>query len=157
MSDEREIESLYQELLSCWNRRDARDFAALVTKEATLVGFDGSTHSGRAAVETDLTKIFAAHQTPAFVGKIKTVRLLTTDVAVLTAVAGLVPAGSTDINVALNSVQTLVAAKQNGQWRIAVFQNTPAAFHGRPELCEKLTEELRQELKIQTAAKAEST
>lgn len=26
------------------------------------------------------------------------------------------------------------------------FQNTPAAFHGRPELADKLTEELRAEL-----------
>jgi len=27
---------------------------------------------------------------------------------------------------------------------IALFQNTPAQFHGRPELAQQLTEELRQ-------------
>ena len=29
-------------------------------------------------------------------------------------------------------------------WRIALYQNTPAQFHGRPELSRALTEELRQ-------------
>jgi len=28
-------------------------------------------------------------------------------------------------------------------WRIALFQNTPAAFHGRPEAAKKLSAELR--------------
>jgi hypothetical protein len=59
-------------------------------------------------------------------------------------VSGIVSAGQTDLNPAANSIQTLVAAKQAGQWRIAVYQNTPAAFHGRPELAEALTQELRQ-------------
>jgi hypothetical protein len=30
------------------------------------------------------------------------------------------------------------------KWRIALFQNTPAQFHGRPELVQQLTEQLRQ-------------
>jgi hypothetical protein len=29
-------------------------------------------------------------------------------------------------------------------WKIALFQNTPAAFHGRPEESAKLTEELKE-------------
>jgi hypothetical protein len=31
----------------------------------------------------------------------------------------------------------------DGQWRVALYQNTPAAFHGRPDLSEALTAELR--------------
>jgi len=41
----------------------------------------------------------------------------------------------------------LIAQKNSDEFSIAVFQNTPAAFHGRPELSEKLTEELRRALK----------
>ena len=62
----------------------------------------------------------------------------------LRAVAGMVPAGQDDLLPALNAVQSLVAVQREGQWRIALFQNTPAAFHGRPEAVEALTEELRQ-------------
>ncbi len=38
---------------------------------------------------------------------------------------------------------TLVAVKSDGKWRILLFQNTPAQFHGRPELVQQMTEELR--------------
>jgi hypothetical protein len=58
----------------------------------------------------------------------------------------LVPRGQSDINPATNAIQTLTAVKQQGKWRIAVFQNTPAAFHGRPDLSQQLTEELRNAL-----------
>ena len=61
------------------------------------------------------------------------------------AVAGMVPPGKADIDPALNAVQSLVAAKApNDEWRIALFQTTPAQFHGRPELVQQLTDELRQ-------------
>ena len=30
------------------------------------------------------------------------------------------------------------------QWQIAVFQNTPAQFYGRPELVRNMTDKLRQ-------------
>ena len=50
----------------------------------------------------------------------------------------------TDLDPQLNAVQTVVAAKRNGEWRIVLFQNTPAQLHGRPELVREMTEELRQ-------------
>jgi hypothetical protein len=31
-------------------------------------------------------------------------------------------------------------------WRIELFQNTPAQFHGRPELVSEMTAELQQQL-----------
>ncbi|HXV96788.1 MAG TPA: DUF4440 domain-containing protein, partial [Anaerolineae bacterium] len=47
-------------------------------------------------------------------------------------------------NPAANVIQTLVAAKWDGQWQVVLYQNTPAQFHGRPELVRQLTDELRQ-------------
>jgi len=37
------------------------------------------------------------------------------------------------------------SVKIDGEWRIKLFQNTPAQFHGRPELVEQMTDELRKE------------
>ena len=71
------------------------------------------------------------------------VRLVRDGVAILRAVVGMVPPGKTDINPAVNAVQSIVAVRENGAWRIALFQNTPAAYHGRPEASEELTTELR--------------
>jgi uncharacterized protein (TIGR02246 family) len=64
-------------------------------------------------------------------------------VAILIAAVGMVPPGGSDINPAVNAIQVLVATKQDGAWRVESFQNTPAAFHGRPELVEQMTQELR--------------
>lgn len=141
------IRLLHRALLERWNARDAEGFAALFATDGSSVGFDGSTVDGQDEIKAHLAAIFASHQTPAFVGKVREVRQLSSDVALLRAVAGMVPPGQQDINPALNAVQSLVVVQQSGAWRIALFQNTPAAFHGRPELSEALAEELRQELR----------
>jgi uncharacterized protein (TIGR02246 family) len=140
----REVEAIYRQLLDSWNKRSGAGMAALFAEEGNVVGFDGSQMDGRAAIETELSRIFADHETAAYVGKVREVRLLAPDVALLRAVAGLVPPGKSKINPATNSIQTLVVTKQNGDWRIALFQNTPAQFHGRPGLVEQMTEELQQ-------------
>jgi uncharacterized protein (TIGR02246 family) len=149
-SDEQKVGALYHELLSCWNKRDATAFAALFAENGQTVGFDGSIHNGRGQIFTDLSIIFTNHPTAAYVGKIRQVRFLTTEVGVVSAVAGMVPSGKSDLNPAVNAIQTLVVARADGRWAIALFQNTPAAFHGRPELSEQLTEELRQVLREQS-------
>jgi uncharacterized protein (TIGR02246 family) len=145
--DEAQVRRLYQELLNGWNNRSAQGMAALFAEDGNLVGFDGSQINGPAEVIAVLGQIFADHPTPSYVGIVREVRFLTPDVAVLRAVAGMVPCGQSDINPAVNAIQSLVVTHKDAQWLIALFQNTPAAFHGRPELSEQLTEELRQALR----------
>jgi uncharacterized protein (TIGR02246 family) len=147
VTDEKEVGLLYQELLKRWNKRRASEMTDLFAEDGNLVGFDGSQINGRSEARSVLSQIFADHQTAAYLGIVKEVRLLSPDVAILRAVAGMVPPGQSDINPEVNAVQTLVSVKQQNKWSIALFQNTPAAFHGRPELSERLTEELRQALR----------
>jgi uncharacterized protein (TIGR02246 family) len=144
LQDERAVRSLFRELLDRWNERDADAFAGLFAAGGNVVGFDGSQLKGSDEIAASLRQIFGDHQTAAYVAKVREVRVLTRDVAVLSAVAGMVPPGQSDIDPAVNAVQTLVAVKEEGRWRIALFQNTPAQFHGRPALARDLTEELRQ-------------
>ena len=82
------------------------------------------------------------------VSKVRSVRFVTSDVAVMHAVGGTVMAGQSDIDPERNSIHTLVAVKSRSgdKWRLAAFQNTRAQFIGRPEQSQALTEELRQEL-----------
>jgi uncharacterized protein (TIGR02246 family) len=80
------------------------------------------------------------------VGKVRSIRALGSEAAVLRAVAGMVPAGESDLDPKLNTVQSLIAERQGGAWRVVLYQNTPAQFHGRPELSEQLTKELRQDV-----------
>jgi hypothetical protein len=64
-------------------------------------------------------------------------------------VSGVVPAGTDAIQAELNAIQSLVAQRQADGWRVILYQNTPAAFHGRPELADALTDELTTELHAQ--------
>lgn len=141
--DKPAIRALYQQLLEAWNRRSAADYAALFEDAASVTGFDGSQMTGRADIETQVRQVFEHHQTAAYFGKIREVRFLSPEVAILRAVVGMVPPGQKDLNPAVNAIQSLVAVKQADDWRIALFQNTPAQFHGRPDLAEALTEELK--------------
>jgi uncharacterized protein (TIGR02246 family) len=139
-----EVRSLYQKILDSWNKRSATDFAALFFEDGTVVGFDGSQMNSRAEIESTLQKIFSDHETAPYVGKIKDVRFLTADTAVLRAIGGVIPLGTSDINPALNTIQTVIAAKKDDKWHVAHYQNTPAQLHGRPDLVEQMNEELRQ-------------
>ncbi len=109
-----------------------------------MIGFDGSQMNGREEIVTTLAGIFAHHKTAIYVGKVREVRLLSETTALLRAVVGMIPPGGSDINPAVNAIQSLVAVKEGDRWEIALFHNTPAAFHGRPEASEALTVELRQ-------------
>jgi uncharacterized protein (TIGR02246 family) len=140
MSD---VFDLYYALLDAWNRHDAARYASLFTDDGYVVGFDGSEMNGRDEIEQTLSTIFADHETGRYVSEVRAERIVSDDVAMLAAVAGLVPAGESDINPELNAIQTLVAKHEDGTWRIVQFQNTPAQFHGRPKDAEALTSKLR--------------
>jgi uncharacterized protein (TIGR02246 family) len=147
------IRRLYEQMLIAWNQRDAAAMAARFEEDGNLVGFDGSQVDSRAAIEDHLRPIFADHPTAAYVAKVRETRMLGRDVGLLRAVAGMIPPGSGDINPALNTIHTLVAVAQADGWRAALFQSTPAAWHGRPQHSAALTEELRDVMRRgQTAA-----
>ncbi|WP_203247139.1 SgcJ/EcaC family oxidoreductase [Sporosarcina beigongshangi] len=137
-----EIKALYQSLIQAWNNRQAQEMADQFTMQGELIGFDGSQVIGRDNIFAHVYPIFADHPTPPFISVVKDVRLFTTEVVRLRAIVGMIPPGTTELNPQLNAHQTLIAVKENDVWRIELFQNTPAQFHGRPDLVEQMTKEL---------------
>ncbi|HEX7746258.1 MAG TPA: SgcJ/EcaC family oxidoreductase [Micromonosporaceae bacterium] len=133
---------LYAQLLAAWNRRDADAYATLFTDDGVVIGFDGSQMHGSGEVREQLRTIFADHPTATYVAKVRTVRALGTQAVLLRAIAGMTPPGGSELNPAVNAVQCLVAERQADGWRIALFQNTPAQYHGRPGLVAQHTAEL---------------
>ena len=139
-----EIQDLYRNLIDAWNNRDAQGMADQFSEQGVQIGFDGSKVVGKAEILSHLKPIFENHPTAPFVTKVKSIRPLGTDAAILNAIAGMIPPGKKDLEPNVNAHQTLVAVKKDEAWQIELFQNTPAQFHGRPELVEQMTEELRQ-------------
>ena len=144
VTEEEKIRGIYQQLLDRWNQRDAHGFAGLFSEDANVIGFDGSQYNGRPEIESEISGVFKDHVTAAYVAKVREVRFAAPQAAILRAVAGMIPPGKSDINPAVNTIQTLLAVKSERGWQIALFQNTPAQFHGRPAAAAQLTEELRE-------------
>jgi uncharacterized protein (TIGR02246 family) len=140
------VERLYWTLLAGCNDRDGEAMASCCDEDGEMIGFDGSRVHGRSDIAAEMNRIFADHETATFVAKVRDVQDLAPDVALLRAVAGMVPPGGSDIMPERNTHHTVVARSRNDRWLIKLFQNTPARFDGRPDLVEHMTADLRREL-----------
>jgi uncharacterized protein (TIGR02246 family) len=140
---ENEVRALYDTLIAGWNDHDGTAMAALFAADGVVIGFDGSMSTGKQTIGTEMSNIFADHETGRYAVKVKSLRELGQDAMILRAIAGLVPPGQTAIKADTNSHQTVVAEHRDGQWKIVLFQNTAARLHGRPDLVEEMTRELQ--------------
>jgi uncharacterized protein (TIGR02246 family) len=140
---ENDVTALYEKLIAGWNSHDAEAMAAPFAEDGVIIGFDGSVSSGKQTISAEMGSIFADHETGHYAVKVNSVRGLGSRAVILRAIAGLVPPGQSAINSKTNSHQTVIGEEQDGQLRIVLFQNTPAQFHGRPELVDEMTRELQ--------------
>jgi uncharacterized protein (TIGR02246 family) len=127
------VEDLYRRGIECWNARNADALAELFILDGEVVGADGASYTGRGAIHEQLVKVFAG-QPPAYTAKIVGITTVTTDVAIVRAIAGMIPPGKTELDPALHVVQRMTAVFRGGDWRIALLQTTPAAYRDPAEL-----------------------
>ena len=145
--DEAAIRKLYQQMIDGSNSGNGDAFAAPYTDDSDFIGFDCTYMKGHQEIASFHQMLFdkflkGSH----LIGKIRSIRFVTMDVAVMIAVGGTVMAGQSDIEPERNSIHTIVAVKRNSNWYFTAFQNSRVQYIGRPEESQALTEELRQEL-----------
>ena len=138
-----QIRALYAAFLDGWNRRSGAAVAAGFADDGDIIGFDGSHHRGRLSIASDLRRVFGSHPTATYVGVVRSVRSIGDGVAVLHAHSGMIPPGEDDIDPGLHAIHTVVAVLEDGRWKISLFQATPAAWLGRRDARDALTQELR--------------
>ena len=123
--DEAAIRALYTQLMDGWNNGSAEAFSAPFTEDGHLVAFDGTHFKGQ-------HQMISFHQ-PLFdrwlkgtrlVGEVESVRLLSSDVALMHARGGTIARGKSQPSPERDSIQTLVAIKRDRGWRLVAFQNT---------------------------------
>ena len=139
--------AVYTRLLDAWNRQDAETFAQTFSEDGNAVGFDGSQMNGRAEIVSTLRDIFSHHKTARYVARIRGVRELAPGVMLIRSGVGMVPPGQTELNPAVNAIQSVIVVGTGGNLMTTLLHNTPAAFHGRPELAQQLTSELTEALR----------
>ena len=125
VADEAAVRDLYRELMDGWNRGSGEAFAAVFTEDGDLIGFDGTHLKGRAEIATFHQELFDKWlKGTRLVGRVKDVRFLSSDVALMHAVGSTVMRGKTEPASERDSIQTLIATRPSGEWRLAAFQNT---------------------------------
>ena len=148
-NDEAAIRELYQQMIDGWNAGKGDAFAAPYTDDSDFIGFDGTYMKGHQQIASFHQMLFDKFvKGSRLIGKIRSIRFVREDVAIMIAVGGTLMAGQSDIDPDRNSVHTLVAVKRNVKWYFTAFQNSRAQFIGRPAEAHALTEELRQELSL---------
>lgn len=124
-TDETAVRGLYGELMEGWNRGSGEAFAAVFTEDGDLVAFDGTHFKGRREIAAFHQELFDKWMKGTqLVGHVESVRFLSPEVALLHAVGGTIMRGKTEPSPERDSVQTLVAKRESGGWRLAAFQNT---------------------------------
>ena len=69
-SEEDAIRALYQRMIEEWNARSGEAFAAGYVEDGEAIGFDGSLHTSRAGMASDLQAIFDHHPTARYVSEV---------------------------------------------------------------------------------------
>jgi uncharacterized protein (TIGR02246 family) len=125
-ADEAAVRALYQQVMNGWNQGSGDAFAAVFTQDGDLVGFDGTHFKGRQQIAPFHQQLFDKWlKGSRLVGEVKDVRFLSPDVALMHALGGTVLRGKSEPSPERDSIQTLVATRQEGgEWRLAAFQNT---------------------------------
>jgi uncharacterized protein (TIGR02246 family) len=145
--DEAAVHSLYQQLMDGWNQGSGAAFAAVFAEDGDLVAFDGTHFKGRQEIAPFHQQLFDKWlKGSRLVGEVKDVRFLSPDAALMHAVGGTVMRGKSEPSPERDSIQTLVATRQeDGEWRLAAFQNTrlhPVGSGAGPFLVWTLSDQL---------------
>jgi uncharacterized protein (TIGR02246 family) len=124
-ADEAAVRDLYRRLLDGWNEGSGSAFAAPFAEDGDLVAFDGTHFEGREEISAFHQELFDRWMKGTrLVGEVRDVRFLGPDAAVVHAVGGTVMRGKTEPSPERDSIQTLVATREDDGWRLAAFQNT---------------------------------
>jgi len=138
------LQSIYEELLASWNSHDAKAYANLFSEAGVVVGFDGSAMYGQADIQKQLQQIFRDHNVSSYVSIVREIKQWSHDIFLVTTTVGMIPPGGSAVNPEVNAIQNMVVSLEREPGKILLFQNTPAAYHGRSEKVEQLTKELNE-------------
>ena len=131
-TDEAAVRALYQQMMHGWNQGSGEAFAAVFAEDGDLIGFGGTHLKGRQEIARFHQPLFETHlKGTRLVGQVTSVRFLSPDVALMHAVGGTVMRGKSAPPPERDSIQTLVAMRDGGEWRLAAFQNTRVRPIGR--------------------------
>ena len=124
-TDEAKIRTLFEDLLGDWGRGDGESYGSRFTEDADYVAFDGSHTRGRREISTSHQQLFDKYlKGTRLAGRLLSIKFLGPDVALVHATGGTIMRGKARPSPERASIQTLVAVREDEEWRLAAFHNS---------------------------------
>jgi len=124
-SDRVAIASLTQRVIAAWAYHDAASFADVFTEDGTMV-LEGVFRKGRDQIRDYMAAAFeGVYKGTQVTGKPLDMRPLGADAAILLSLGGVLEAGESEISETGAVHAAWVVVRQDGQWLLAAYQNTP--------------------------------
>jgi uncharacterized protein (TIGR02246 family) len=122
--DEAQIRVLFENLLGDWGRGDGEAYGSRFTEDADYVAFDGTHTMGRWDISSSHQQLFDKFlKGTRLTGRILSIKFLRPHVALVHATGGTIMGGKTKPSPERASIQTLVAVREDDEWRFAAFHN----------------------------------
>src|SRR5687767_3794104 len=123
--DESTIRHIPQQIAVAWNKGSGSGIAAVYAHDGTLVAGDGKLTQGRSQIARYHDEQFAAFLKGTRLSvQVKSVRFLSPGVALMRTEGGILWPGQSELAPGNQGIQSFVVVKDNGVWRVTLFQNT---------------------------------
>ncbi|WP_329087337.1 SgcJ/EcaC family oxidoreductase [Streptosporangium sp. NBC_01469] len=126
VDDEAAVREVPQRVISAWADNDPDAFAAVFAADATMVLSGGVFAAGRDQIRAFMASAFEGpYRGTRVAGQPISARFITPDAAVLVTKGGVLVPGETEVAPERAIRATWVLTKQDGQWLLTAYQNTP--------------------------------
>ncbi len=124
-ADSAAIAALTQKVVSAWAYHDADTFASVFTDDGTMI-LTGVYCEGREQVRAYMAEAFEGkYKGTQVTGKPISMRSLGPDTAILLSLGGVLEPGETEVSDSGAIRASWLVVRQDGEWRVAAYQNTP--------------------------------
>jgi uncharacterized protein (TIGR02246 family) len=124
-ADKAAIAGLTQKVVSAWAHHDAETFASVFADDGTMI-LAGAYCEGREQVSAYMAEQFKGrYKGTQVTGTPISIRSLGPDVAILLSLGGVLEAGETEVSADSAIRASWLAIRQDGDWCLAAYQNTP--------------------------------
>lgn len=124
-ADQAAVAALTQRVIAAWAYHDSDAFANVFTEDGTMI-LPGVYLKGREAIRSYLVEAYQGkYKGTQVTGKPIDIRFFGPDFGILLSQGGVLEKGESEVSEAAQIRASWVVVKQDGQWYLAAYQNSP--------------------------------